>query len=107
MIRNRSCTGKADLIAALTGIIAEEQTNAGRLLITIDGPCASGKTTLARELADALHAAVVHTDDFVIPHEQKTKERLAVPGGNCDDERLLNEVVEPWKSGRSGRFRRY
>ena len=35
MIRNRSCTGKADLIAALTGIIAEEQTNAGRLLITI------------------------------------------------------------------------
>ena len=78
-----------------------------QLLITLDGPCASGKTTLAKELAEALHAAVIHTDDFVIPHAQKTPERLAIPGGNCDVERLYNEIVLPWKQGKRLIFQRY
>ena len=78
-----------------------------RLLITIDGPCASGKTTLAEKLAKILQAQVLHTDDFVIPHAQKTEARLAVPGGNCDIERLMNEVVLPWKEGQEVRYRRY
>ena len=76
-------------------------------LITMDGPCASGKTTAARKLAEALRGFVIHTDDFVIPHAQKTAERLAIPGGNCDAERLLREVILPWKSGRPVRYRRY
>ena len=37
-----------------------------RPLITIDGPCASGKTTLASRLAEMLDAAVIHTDDSMI-----------------------------------------
>ncbi len=78
-----------------------------RFLITIDGPCASGKTTLAENLADAVHASVIHTDDFVIPHARKTIERLSVPGGNCDLERLMEEVILPWKSGRIVRYHRY
>ena len=80
---------------------------ADRLLITIDGPCASGKTTLAASLADRLDAAVVHTDDYVIPHAQKTPDRLAVPGGNCDADRLAGEVAAPWKRGETVIFRRY
>ena len=76
-------------------------------LITIDGPCASGKTTLASELAAQISASVVHTDDYVIPHARKTAERLAVPGGNCDSDRLFREVVEPWKSGLPVHMRRY
>ena len=79
----------------------------GRILITLDGPCASGKTTLARQLAGPLGAAVLHTDDFVVPHPQKTPERLAIPGGNCDWERLTAEVLIPWKQGREGVFQRY
>ena len=76
-------------------------------LVTIDGPCASGKTTLAERLAEMLQAAVVHTDDYVIPHARKTADRLAIPGGNCDAERLLEEVVAPWKNRRPVRMRRY
>ena len=68
-----------------------------RLLITIDGPCACGKTTLAQKVSEILHAGVIHTDDYVIPHAQKTAERLAVPGGNCDADRLVKEVLLPWK----------
>lgn len=76
-------------------------------LITIDGPCASGKTTLAAQLAEMLPAAVVHTDDYVIPHALKTADRLAIPGGNCDEERLVPEVVMPWKRCLPVRMRRY
>ncbi len=78
-----------------------------RVLVTIDGPCAAGKTTLAGKLAEAFGAAVIHTDDFVIPHAQKTPERLAVPGGNCDAARLAAEVAAPWKQGTQVVYRKY
>ena len=78
-----------------------------RMLVTLDGPCASGKTTLAEALAEALDAAIIHTDDFEVPHAQKTAERLAIPGGNCDWERLCREVIIPWKAGLFPRYRRY
>ena len=78
-----------------------------RLLVTVDGPCATGKTTLAGKLAGVLRCPVVHTDDYVIPHARKTPERLAVPGGNCDVDRLAEEVVIPWKRGLPVITRRY
>ncbi len=78
-----------------------------RLIISIDGPCASGKTTLARKLSEALRAPVIHTDDFVIPHAQKTADRLARPGGNCDAERLVSEVLDPFQKGEPVKYRRY
>lgn len=87
--------------------IAGKQGMAERMLITIDGPCASGKTTLAEKLAGVFGAHVVHTDDYVIPHAQKTPERLAVPGGNCDADRLVDEVVAPWKRSDTVMFRKY
>ncbi len=95
-----------NLNAALSEVF-RRRNESRRFLITLDGPCATGKTTLAGRLAESLGAAVLHTDDFVIPHAQKTPERLAVPGGNCDAERLRDEVLEPWKEGRPVFFRRY
>ena len=89
------------------GRIAEKAAGSGRLLVTLDGPCASGKTTLAQKLAQVFQAGVAHTDDFVIPHALKTPERLAVPGGNCDAERLAREVVVPFKHGLPVQYRRY
>ena len=97
----------AEWIPYMEAILRMTACGAERALITIDGPCASGKTTLAEKLAAVFGAAVVHTDDFVIPHAEKTAERLAVPGGNCDSERLIREVIAPWKQGESGTFRRY
>ena len=51
---------------------------------------------------------MIHTDDFVIPHAQKTPERLAIPGGNCDAERLVREIAAPFKAGKAVvSYRRY
>lgn len=88
--------------AHLTHLSADE-----RILITIDGPCGSGKSTLAAALAEQLACPVVHMDDYVIPHEMKTPERLAIPGGNADAERLLTEVIRPWMAGEAACIRPY
>ena len=88
-------------------IITHKMETIPRVLVTLDGPCATGKTTLAEKLAARFHGAIVHTDDYVIPHDQKTPERLAVPGGNCDAERLAQEVVIPFKAGHPVLYRRY
>ena len=71
-----------------------------RLLVTIDGPCGSGKSTLADALSDALSAPIIRMDDFFLPHALKTPQRLAIPGGNVDLERLMQEVIIPGSARR-------
>ena len=63
------------------------------LCMAIDGPCGSGKTTLAAALCDAYGCDAVHMDDFFLPAARKTPERLAQPGGNVDSERFAAEVL--------------
>ncbi|MBR0463224.1 MAG: hypothetical protein IJJ23_02410 [Clostridia bacterium] len=87
--------------------VAARMSQQRRVLVTLDGPCASGKTTLAARLADVFEAEVLHTDDFVVPHPQKTPERLSIPGGNCDWERLTAEALAPWKDGQNPPYREY
>ncbi len=93
----------------LVGLLqqAATESKSERFLITIDGPCGSGKSTLADKLGAELSAPVVHMDDFSIPHCQKTPQRLAVPGGNADTERLLEEFLRPWHSSGRASYRAY
>lgn len=64
-------------------------------IIAIDGRCASGKTTLAEVLSKMLNAPVIHLDDFFLPLELRSEERLSEPGGNVHYERFLEEVIAP------------
>lgn len=68
-------------------------------IVAIDGPCSSGKTTLARLLHDALGVSVLPMDDFFLRPEQRTKERLLTPGGNIDAERFVTEALRPLQTG--------
>ncbi len=89
---------------ALEGILSALKRK-DHILVAIDGPCASGKTTLAKELSETLRCPVVHADDFFLRPEQRTPERLAEPGGNMDRERLASEVLLPLRAGKEAWFR--
>lgn len=68
-------------------------------LVAIDGRCGSGKTGLARLIAQVFPCNVFHMDDFFLPFELRTLERLAAPGGNVDYERADREVLSPLRRG--------
>lgn len=99
---SRQC---AALLPAL--IAAAKLMHLDKALICIDGPCGSGKTTLAGLLGSIIDAALVPMDDFFLPHPAKTPERLAQPGGNADWERVVAEFLEPWQRGDAVSYRPY
>lgn len=70
-----------------------------RLIVAIDGRCASGKSTLADKLNKAAGWSVFRMDDFFLRPEQRTPERLDTPGENVDHERFLEEVLLPLANG--------
>jgi len=76
-------------------------------IIALDGRCASGKTTLAADFAEAAGASVIHTDDFFLPREMRTPERLNTPGGNVHYERLLTDVLPCLREGRDFSYSRF
>lgn len=78
-----------------------------RVIAAIEGGSASGKTTLAKKLKEHYSCNVLHMDDFFLRPEQRTKERLAEPGGNVDRERFLEEVVIGLKQGEMIEYRRF
>ncbi|MBQ2848254.1 MAG: AAA family ATPase [Clostridia bacterium] len=79
------------LINQITELL-ETKSNA---VIAIDGMCASGKTTFAELLSERFGIQVIHTDDFFLPFEMRTDERLSRIGGNIHYERFIKEVITP------------
>lgn len=79
----------------------------GNHTIAIDGRCAAGKSTLAAHLAESLGAGVVHMDDFYLPMEMRTTERLAEPGGNVYRERFLKEIISHLNQGKSFSYQKF
>ena len=76
-------------------------------VIVIDGPCASGKSTMATQLASVLEGSVIRIDDFFLPPELRTDERLAEAGGNVHYERFKDEVVDRLASGETFEYTRF
>ncbi|MDD2295118.1 MAG: uridine kinase [Eubacteriales bacterium] len=62
-------------------------------VVAIDGPCASGKTTLAETLRARFGARVIPMDDFFLPQALRTPVRYGTPGGNVHYERFLEEIA--------------
>lgn len=86
-----------EILPLLTAIDLRLQ-GGGRTLLAIDGRCASGKSTLAALLEEIYGCDVIHMDDFFLPFERKTAERLAEAGGNIDRERFYQEVILPYEA---------
>ncbi len=76
-------------------------------IFALDGMCASGKTSLSNALGFVFRAPVFHMDDFYLPPERKTAQRLAEPGGNVDAERFFTDVLSPLSRGETVHYRPY
>lgn len=96
----------ARLLPLLSAIDRHHRTHP-QTLVALDGPCATGKTTLGGFLSRLYHCPLFHMDDFYLPPEQKTAQRLAQPGGNVDAERFFLEVLSPLSQGKTVRYRPY
>lgn len=82
-------------LGPLLGETDDRLAQDGRALIVVDGPCAAGKTTLAACLAKLYQTVPLSLDDFFLPPEMRTAQRLSQPGGNVHWERFLAEVLRP------------
>lgn len=93
------------MIDRLALYINEKALSCKNFIVAIDGRCASGKTTISSELAIKLNANLIHMDDFFLRPEQRTPQRLSIPGENIDHERFLTEVLEPLREGKPFTYR--
>ncbi|NLC67359.1 MAG: hypothetical protein GX754_00935 [Clostridiaceae bacterium] len=80
-----------------------------RVNVAIDGNCCAGKSTLAGLIGNVYgcNCNIFCMDDFFLPRELKTKERLDEPGGNVDYERFREEVIGGINRGREFQYRKY
>lgn len=78
-----------------------------RIIVAVDGRCASGKTTLGYYLQELFDANLFHMDDFFLQVHQRTEKRLAEIGGNVDYERFQTEVLMPLFAGEDILYRRF
>ncbi|MBE6563602.1 MAG: hypothetical protein E7660_07685 [Ruminococcaceae bacterium] len=78
-----------------------------RVVVALDGRCASGKSTAAEILSKSLDAPVIKTDDFFLPFERKTPSRLAETAGNIDYERFFAEVIPNLRENKNFTYKAY
>lgn len=99
----------AKMLSLIPVLKAIQQKTSGKehVVIAIDGRCASGKTTLAKYLEDIAGASVIHMDDFFLPGQLRTQERLAQPGGNVHYERFREEVLPFLRKGQDFSYARF
>ena len=96
----------ARLLPLLSAIDRHRRTHS-QTLVALDGPCATGKTTLGGFLSRLYCCPLFHMDDFYLPPERKTAQRLAEPGGNVDAERFFTDVLSPLSRGETVHYRPY
>lgn len=77
------------------------------VVVGIDGNCASGKSTLASMLGRCFDGNMITTDDFFLPPNLRTQQRLKETGGNLHYERFYDEVIQNIKSGNQLSYQKF
>ncbi len=88
-------------------VLSRIRNDGGRYVIAVDGPCASGKTTLVDDLSHRMTFSRIAMDDFFLPPELRTPDRFSEKGGNIHYERFIDEVIAPLTAGKSFSYRRF
>lgn len=91
------------LISAIDNLLYKKLN----VVVAIDGKCGSGKSFYADVLSRYYNfCTIIHCDDFFLPPEMRTRERLSQVGGNIDYERLA-EVLKEVRKDKPFTYRRY
>ena len=100
---------KKEYIDYMKGIefVYKQIQNNERILICIEGPCASGKTTFSNILHELFSLTIFHMDDYFLQPFQRVPERLEEIGGNVDYERVKKEIFDPWSKQENIVYQRY
>lgn len=85
-----------DAVNRIKNIINEKKLQ-GQIVISIDGPCGSGKTTISKEIEEKLHFNILHIDDFYLPFQKRDKNWMNIIAGHMDFDRLIDNVLRPYK----------
>ena len=81
----------------VAAVVAALEGRQGTRWVGVDGKGATGKTTLAAQIAAALPGSVVvHIDDFARPDVQ-----------GWERDRFVRQVLQPLLAGRPGRYQRW
>lgn len=104
---NTENVSRAEAPSAILNRIKNIYDERGMCIVAIDGNSGAGKSTLAAHIAAASHASLIHMDDFFLPTELRTEERLDTPGGNVDYVRFQKEVINGISSGKSFNYNAY
>ncbi len=89
------------IISSVSELISIAYSMGKSVIIAIDGPCGSGKTTVSDVIASSgTECNIFHTDDFFLPPEKRTSQRLSETGGNFDRERFLEDLLIPLREGK-------
>jgi uridine kinase len=94
-----------DLVGRLAAVVTNLSQIQDRVLVGIDGPDAAGKTTLANQLAEALHIPTLRasTDDFHQPRELRYQRGDLSAGSyyrdSFDYPALLGRCLTPFREG--------
>ena len=91
----------------LASVTERAKQSPAPFVVSIDGRCAAGKSSLALFLAEKLQAPVLHIDDFYLPFSHRTEKRLSVVGGHIDFERFEQEVLLPIRQKKEFLYRPY
>ena len=89
----------------LFSLIDCKSKSESKVIVGIDGKCGSGKSTTAAILSEVYGCDVIHMDDFFLPPELRTENRLNEIGGNVHYERFKDEVAAKIKSSKPFKYR--
>ena len=78
--------------------VVNEKKLSGQVVISIDGPCGGGKTTIAKEIEKELDYNILHMDDFYLPFQKRDKNWMNIIAGHMDFDRLIETVLKPYKN---------
>ena len=83
-------------LSEIASLLAAQQP----VVISIDGRCGSGKSSLAAVIKEVFSCNVFHMDDYYLPPDRRADDWETIPAGNMDLERFKMEVLQPVKEGK-------